>query len=203
MKKLFRVVTLDINNITHVQYIVSKSTTEALSLLGNKEFPYEAAVTRIEYVGTCIDGIYETNQTAPTQLQIYCKIGADSFPREPWWNLLRNSKKLPPSDEVVKFLLSDAQQVVTEDEKILRGDKVIWYLCCNEKFGFVTYSNFGIHWNSGYSSPDLISEWVRRMYNNNYLNSSQCMSLLSECQFVRDRFNVHYDIFDHIQNKEK
>ena len=60
---------------------------------------------------------------------VYCKIYTDNFSEE-------MVDQMAASNEIYEFLMKDAGQCFDESGDLIPGDCNIWYLGCNEKFGY-------------------------------------------------------------------
>jgi len=131
---------------------------------------------------------------------IGCKIGCDQFPYEPWFNKETDTLKPVNGDEIIKFLLDDCGYChVEETDTVLEGDKNIWYLCRNEKFGALTISdNFTSKWSFGEAHSDRVRSFVEELKTRNIISNLHYMILMNECQFAQDHFDIHYDIRDYL-----
>ncbi len=81
-------------------------------------------------------------------VSIYCKIYLDTFDE-------KMADRLTTGTEIYDFLMEDANLCVGEDGQIIPGDCNLWYLGCNEKFGFMVLEDAIWTWDPGESSFDI------------------------------------------------
>jgi len=120
-------------------------------------------------------------------VHFYAKIYCESFPEYPWGNNLASGK------EVFDFLTSDANQQYDENENLIPGDKVIWYLGCNEKFGTIKYKDKEWSWEFGESTFSNVVGVIEYMYQDDFFNASQykkLMELIEEGKLIDNMYEI-------------
>jgi len=112
-------------------------------------------------------------------VSIYCKIYAESYPEFYGYKT---------ADEIYEHLTQDLGCCYEEGAdmilkpKPIPGDKAIWYLGCNEKFGSISIEtatkSFISNWSHGESSFDNVSRMIAFMSRNRILPYNRCMKLI-------------------------
>lgn len=123
-------------------------------------------------------------------VSIYCKIFADTFSGD-------MEKKFATDEEIFEFLMRDAHQCYDDDENLIPGDCNLWYLGCNEKFGFLTYQDKSWRWSFGESSFRIVEEFIRTIYKDGHFTEQQFQTLMDKIQEGRLIDNM-YDIKDYL-----
>jgi len=108
-------------------------------------------------------------------VEIYAKIYTDTFPAV---------YGEVTSDEFYQYLISDCNHCFDEELKIIPGDKIIWYLGCNEKVGsiIITILNgkyFKCSWGMGESSFKNIRQMLHFCIKNEIFTIEQYDYLLT------------------------
>lgn len=143
-------------------------------------------ISIIIFVSLCI--IFFHNLKRKEYVDFYAKIYTDNFPVVPW-------KKIATSEQVYNFLMSDVG--LTE----IPGDKVIWYLGCNEKFGHIKYKKVEWEWNFGQSSFDVVYDAIVYMYLDNFFTEEQFLNLSKKINEGR-LFDNMYEISNYLKLKD-
>ena len=90
----------------------------------------------------------------------------------------------------IKILEADIENY---DKEIL-GDKVIWYLGCNEKVGNLQYKDlYKKEWSFGGSSFDYVQKWVDIMFKDKFISSLQyndLNKLIKEGRQIDDMYQI-------------
>ncbi len=123
-------------------------------------------------------------------VSIYCKIFADTFSGD-------MEKKFATDEEIFEFLMRDAQQCYDDDDNLIPGDCNLWYLGCNEKFGFLKYQDKSWRWSFGESSFRIVEEFICTIYKDGHFTEQQFQTLMDKIQEGRLIDNM-YDIKDYL-----
>ncbi len=115
------------------------------------------------------------NNTGRIPVSIYCKIYTDTFSDE------MLDRKVT-GNEIFEFLMKDARHCIDDNGDIIPGDCNLWYLGCNEKFGYLEYDDTVLTWDFGESSFDRIEQFVSIIYKDGHFSDEQCQILLSKIQ---------------------
>ena len=159
---------------------------------------------------------------------IYCKIGAENFPHPDWISCDKQYNPIAKpvdGDTLFKYLLEDAELEYDQDimdkleveyrkdkkiedpwqkafdDSVLLGAPKIWYMCCNEKHGFVScdkHTELGWRWGG---KPIIIIMWLYSIYKHEIISQKLFDILCKEVKFVHDNFAIHYDIRDYLIQK--
>ena len=143
---------------------------------------------------------------------IYIKIGCESFPNNPWYDEKDEALYPVSGKEIYDFLMSDCESTYPCEEDLpkdidpsehrLEGDKIIWYLGCNEKHGNIELGKKEWKWGWGESSFDTIKDFVDELLTQEMINHDQYNKLIKEIKFANDTFVLHYDISDYLRHKK-
>ena len=131
-------------------------------------------------------------------VDIYCKIYTDSFPSV--------SGKMSPG-ELFEYLLSDCKNSYIDNDTLIEGDKIIWYLGCNEKFGEIQIQTedgkmFERKWGFGESSFKNVEDFVYFCRGHNIFTYDQFVTLLETINEGK-QINSMYLIPEYLQCKKE
>jgi hypothetical protein len=130
-------------------------------------------------------------------VSIYCKIFTDCFSQE-------MIDRMATGDEIYEFLMKDAG--LSEDEENsyqkIPGDCNLWYLGCNEKFGFLKYQNICLDWGFGESSFNRVEAYLTFLYLDKVFTKEQFDNLMARIQEGR-QIDCMYDIKNYLIAKKK
>lgn len=142
---------------------------------------------------------------------IYCKVGADQFPDPPWYDKnLQCLAQTVTSQMIYDFLMADTGYAWDNEKDVpLGGDKNIWTLCTNEKFGSLeiwdspqdTEPVFCVCWGMDQYHVRMVQSFIDELYNRDILSSDHYSKLIAECQFADQHFSIHYDIWKYLISK--
>jgi len=129
-------------------------------------------------------------------VEVYAKIYTDTFPA-----VLGEIT----TNEFYQYLSSDCSQCFNEELKIIPGDKIIWYLGCNEKVGYITISTlddkvFECSWGMGESSFKNVRQMLHYCQENNIFTIEQYDHLL-ELVIEGEQINSIYLISKYLKCK--
>jgi len=124
------------------------------------------------------------NITERVSVSIYCKIYTDTFSNE-----MINRKAT--GNEIFDFLMKDAEHCFDDTDQIIPGDCNIWYLGCNEKFGFLKYGDKEFQWSFGESSFDRVEKFITLIYNDGLFTEQQYQILMEKIQEGRGIDNMY------------
>lgn len=114
------------------------------------------------------------------QVTIYCKIYTEQYP---------NFHGKYTGDDIYEHLMSDANCCVDEGMNVTPGDKNIWYLCTNEKHGylFIQTDTFPYEWSWGMggSSYKIVKEFVERLFTEGMFTTHQYSNLHREIEIAK------------------
>ena len=116
---------------------------------------------------------------------IYCKIYTDTFSDE-----MINRKTT--GKEVFDFLIKDAFHCIDDNGDVIPGDCNIWYLGCNEKFGYLEYGDNVFSWSFGESSFDRVEQFVSIIYKDGHFTDKQYQTLVNKIQEGRLVDNMYF-----------
>jgi len=128
-------------------------------------------------------------------VDIYCKIYTDSFSN-------KMNYQMATGNEIFEFLMSDAQMCFDDNEQLIPGDCNLWYLGCNEKFGYMRFEDKIWRWSFGESSFDRVNEFVTAIYDEGLFTEQQFQSLKDKINEGR-LFDNMYDLKDYLICKHK
>ena len=126
-------------------------------------------------------------------VSVYCKIYNDSFND-------RMENRLVNGQEIYDFLLEDSCHCFSEDGQMIPGDHNLWYLGCNEKFGFLVAGDEIWTWEIGESSFDTVQEFVQEINSMGLFTSKQYQTLMDKIAEGRLIDNM-YDIGKYLISK--
>ena len=128
-------------------------------------------------------------------VSIYCKILNDSFSKE-------MIKRMATGKEIYDFLMRDAGLSLDENEKLIPGDRNLWYLGCNEMFGCLRYNDHTLKWGVGESSFAIVEAFLTLIYIDMVFNQEQYEALIEKSKEGRLFDNV-FDIPKYLKAKTK
>ena len=117
---------------------------------------------------------------------IYAKIYLDTFDE-------KMADRLATGTEIYDFLMEDAGLCVGEDGKLIPGDCNLWYLGCNEKFGFMVLEDAIWTWDPGESSFDIPLAYVIELKTLGIITRDQFQILIDkidEGRLVDNMFDI-------------
>lgn len=124
-------------------------------------------------------------------VSIYCKIYTDNFNED-------MVNRMATGDEIFEFLMKDAGQCFDESGNLLPGDCNLWYLGCNEKYGFMVLEFDKIWtWEPGESYFGIPLAFVIEMFNMRLITNRQFQILADKIDEGRLIDNM-YDILDYL-----
>ena len=103
----------------------------------------------------------------------YAKIFTDSFSEE-------MVDQMATGKEIYEFLMKDAGHCSDDDGQIIPGDLNLYYLGCNEKFGYLIVENKVWNWSFGESSFDNVEAFVKELYNMRIFTGQQFQALMEK-----------------------
>ena len=121
---------------------------------------------------------------------IYAKIYLDTFDE-------KMSDRLTTGTGIYDFLMEDANLCVGEDGQIIPGDCNLWYLGCNEKFGFMVLEDAIWTWDPGESSFDIPLAYVIELKTLGIITNEQFQILIDKIAEGQSVDNM-YDIADYL-----
>ncbi len=131
-------------------------------------------------------------------VKIYCKIYTDTFP-----SLVDNVN----SDLLYNWLIDDCNHCFDENEKLIKGDKIIWYLGSNEKFGeikiILNEKKFHRRWSFGESNFENIIDMFTFCIDNQIFNTQQILKLSRIINEGKQQITSMYFIKDYLLYKRK
>ena len=104
---------------------------------------------------------------------IYAKIYLDTFDE-------KMADRLATGAEIYEFLMEDAGLCVGEDGQLIPGDCNLWYLGCNEKFGFMVIEDAIWTWDPGESSFDIPLAYVIELKTLDIITNMQFQNLIDK-----------------------
>ena len=125
---------------------------------------------------------------------IYAKIYLDTFGEG-------MADRLATGAEIYEFLMQDANLCVGEDGRIIPGDINLWYLGCNEKFGFMVLEDAIWTWDPGESSFDIPLAYVIELNTLGVITNDQFQILVDQIDEGRLIDNM-YDIGKYLLCKQ-
>jgi hypothetical protein len=125
---------------------------------------------------------------------IYAKIYLDTFDEN-------MADRLATGTEIYEFLMEDANLCVSEDGQIIPGDCNLWYLGCNEKFGFMVLEESIWTWDPGESSFDTVIAFVIELKTLGIITKKQFQILIDKIAEGRLIDNM-YDIGKYLISKQ-
>jgi len=126
-------------------------------------------------------------------VSIYAKIYNDSFS----WDMI---DRLVTGTEIYDFLMEDACHCFSENGSIIPGDHNLWYLGCNEKYGWLIVEGNVRSWDFGESSFDIVEEFVVELYSIGMFTKQQYLALMEKISEGRLIDNM-YLIGDYLISK--
>lgn len=128
---------------------------------------------------------------------IYCKIYTDCYDY-----LFGDNKS---SDDLYNHLASDANMAMDNSGNPILGDKNIWYLGCNEKFGNIVIklddgSEFDVSWGYGESSFQNVRDMLTFCNTHGIFTKEQSSHLLSLIE-EGEKINGMYEISNYLVAK--
>ena len=126
-------------------------------------------------------------------VSVYCKIYNDSFND-------RMENRLVNGQDIYDFLLEDSCHCFSEDGQMILGDHNLWYLGCNEKFGFLVAEDEIWTWEIGESSFDIVQEFVQEINRMGLFTEQQYQTLMDKIAEGRLIDNM-YDIGKYLIRK--
>ena len=126
-------------------------------------------------------------------ISIYAKIYSDTFSD-------RLENRLTTGNAIYDFLMEDACHCFSEDGQIIPGDHNLWYLGCNEKFGFLVVEDSIWTWESGESSFDIVEAFVQEINSMGLSTAEQFRTLKDKISEGR-LFDCMYDIGAYLISK--
>jgi hypothetical protein len=135
------------------------------------------------------------NRVKKEFVYFYAKIYTDNFPPCPW-------KGLATGEEVFNFLMSDAGQQFDEDDNIIPGDKIIWYLGCCEKFGSIEYGKESWSWDFAEATFPTVRYAIEHMYQDEFFTKDQYQKLM-EAIDEGEKIDNMYEIANYLKAKSE
>jgi hypothetical protein len=126
---------------------------------------------------------------------IYAKIYLDTFDEN-------MADRLATGTEIYDFLMADANLCVGEDGQLIPGDCNLWYLGCNEKFGFMVLEDAIWTWDPGESSFDIPLAYVVELKTLGIITKKQFQILIDKIAEGRLIDNM-YDIGKYLSSKQE
>jgi len=126
-------------------------------------------------------------------VSIYAKIYNDSFS----WDMI---DRLATGTEIYEFLMEDACHCFDENGSIIPGDHNLWYLGCNEKYGWLIVEDKLWSWDFGESSFDIVHAFVVELFNMGIFTKQQYLVLLTKISEGRQIDNM-YSIGEYLIGK--
>ncbi|MFC1882215.1 hypothetical protein ACFL2S_12050 [Thermodesulfobacteriota bacterium] len=126
-------------------------------------------------------------------VSICAKIYNDSFS----WDMI---DRLVTGTEIYDFLMEDACHCFSENGSIIPGDHNLWYLGCNEKYGWLIVEGNVRSWDFGESSFDIVEEFVVELYSIGMFTKQQYLALMEKISEGRLIDNM-YLIGDYLISK--
>jgi hypothetical protein len=128
-------------------------------------------------------------------VSIYCKIFTDCFSQE-------MIDRMATGEEIYEFLMKDAGLCEDEENNYegIPGDCNLWYLGCNEKFGFLKYQTIFLDWGFGESSFNRVEAYVTFLYLERVFTKQQFENLMAKIQEGR-QIDCMYDIKNYLISK--
>jgi len=123
-------------------------------------------------------------------VSIYCKIYTNNFSEE-------MVNREATGQEIFEFLMKDARQCFDLNGEPIPGDRNLWYLGCNEKFGHLALENDLWSWGFGESSFDKVQAFVSMLYKKGLVSMQQYQTMMDKINEGR-RINNMYDIRDYL-----
>lgn len=119
-------------------------------------------------------------------VSIYCKIFTDCFSPE-------MIDRMATGQEIYDFLMKDAGMLSDEGNhyQTIPGDCNLWYLGCNDKYGFLEYKDFIMEWSYGDSSFDRVEAFVTMIFLDGYFTGEQYRNLMFKIQEGRHIDNMN------------
>ena len=119
----------------------------------------------------------QSQETKKFKISIYCKIYAENY------EIFDGEYS---GDEIYEHLMRDANCCVNEEGIRIPGDKNIWYLCSNEKHGYLYFkgssSPYADEWAAGDSSYKIIRKFVDTLLAEEVITEQQYFNLNKEIQ---------------------
>ena len=125
---------------------------------------------------------------------IYAKIYLDTFNE-------RMADRLATGTQIYDFLMEDAGLCVGEDGQLIPGDCNLWYLGCNEKFGFMVVEDAIWTWDPGESTFDIPLAYVIQLDILGVITKEQFQNLIDKIAEGQLIDNM-YDIPDYLISKQ-
>jgi hypothetical protein len=102
--------------------------------------------------------------------------------------------------------MSDANACYDNGGNVIKGDKCIWYLCTNEKVGylFLKTKNYvhQIEWGMGQSSYKTIKKFVEILQQENLIDDRQYSLLMEEISIAKTLGDM-YEISNYLETIEE
>jgi len=126
-------------------------------------------------------------------VDIYCKIYAEGFP-----TFYRENAT---GEDITNFLLSDCRHSFEDEDVLVPGDLIIWYLATNEKVGHMIVDGMSIEWGWGESSWDKVKRFVNHLRDCEIINHNQQSRLINAICEGESNFSFMYDITPYLVSK--
>jgi hypothetical protein len=118
-------------------------------------------------------GKTDMNEAQKIFVSIYCKIFTDTFSDE-------MIDKMATGKEIYQFLMKDARNCFDDNGHIIPKDLNLYYLGCNQKFGYLIVENKVWNWSFGESSFDNVEAFVKEIYNMRIFTDQQFRALMGK-----------------------
>ncbi len=132
--------------------------------------------------------------TEKIPVSIHCKIYTDTFSGE----MLDQEAT---GKELFEFLMKDSGHCIDDNGQLVAGDCNLWYLGCNEKFGFLKYKDKIFNWSFGEASFDRVQKFISLIHRDGHFTNQQYQMLMDKIQEGR-LINSMYHIKDYLICKQ-
>jgi len=136
------------------------------------------------------------------QVQIYCKIYAESFP------VFEKHEKQSTGQDIMDFLLDDGGCAFSDDQEDsmidpdpIPGDLNLWYLATNEKHGILNINGEEKSWGWGKSSWENVIWFVDKLYKMEVFSNDQYQTIMEKIDEGKSNFSFMYDIAKYLEAK--